>query len=97
MLWGSEKALAATGNGCPKKAMNWLVSHAHDPRLDEFLLREYTLLAVPVGAFGEQLLNFWHDSRDLCNWNEAHNRLPHVTLVSFFKVSMSFHLYDTVC
>lgn len=89
----SEKALAATGNGCAKMAMNWLVSHVNDPRLDEIMLREYTLLAVPVGAFGEQLLNFWHDSRDLCSWNDALKSIPHMTLVSFFKVRFFFSIF----
>lgn len=82
-----ERALAATGNRCPRKAMHWLISHVNDSKIDDNLLREYALFAVPIGAFGEQLVNFWHDTRELCHWNEAHNSLPHVTLVSFFKVN----------
>lgn len=92
----SEKALAATGNSSAEKAMNWLVSHINDPRLDEATMREYALYAIPIGTFGEQLLNFWYDSRELCAWNAGHNRLPHVTIVSFFKVKFIFTIKMSV-
>lgn len=86
--------MAATGNTSAEKAMNWLVAHINDPRLDEATMREYALYAIPIGTFGEQLLNFWYDSRELCVWNAGHCRLPHVTIVSFFKVKFCFCFRD---
>ncbi|XP_031618999.1 protein UBASH3A homolog [Contarinia nasturtii] len=82
-----EKALAASGNRCPIKAMEWLISHAKDPYLDsDNLKREYTLVAVPAGAFGEQLSTFWCDSRELCDFSLAQNRFPHISIVDFFTI-----------
>ncbi|XP_041030275.1 ubiquitin-associated and SH3 domain-containing protein B-like [Carcharodon carcharias] len=78
------KALASTGGKSVQAACDWLLSHVDDPFLDDPLPREYVLYLRPTGPLANKLFEYWHQSRQVCGKNKAHNIFPHITLCQFF-------------
>ncbi|KAH0566666.1 protein UBASH3A homolog [Cotesia glomerata] len=81
----AEKALTATGHQGAELATNWLLKHVQDLYLDADNPREFILYACPTGQLADNLNKFWEDSK-LLEWNKAHDYMPHITLLRFFKV-----------
>lgn len=52
---------------------------------------QFSCVGCPTGKFQQQLESFWEASQKICGYNGAHNySIPHITLVSFFKVGDTF-------
>lgn len=51
-------------------------------------IREYILYCCPTNTFAKSFENFWQQAKDLFNGSAHNYSIPHITLVSFFKVRM---------
>ncbi|CAB4055711.1 UBASH3 [Lepeophtheirus salmonis] len=82
----AEKSLVVTGDRGVQVASDWLLSHVHDPRLDDPSPRKFLLYLVPRGELEDRLQTFWDGTRTQIGRNGVHECFPHVTLVNPFSV-----------
>lgn len=71
----------------PRKSRNFTFSQTSNKIHKHTRIREYILYCCPTNHFQKGLENFWSQAKELFNGSAHNYSIPHITLVSFFKVS----------